>query len=120
MVAVRNVRLLGDSTMGTSSEWLRVAAFGAFWGLFFLVWDALTQRDWSSRLNLSGLVLASCSVGMFHVFGWRALHGTLAIIFAVATIGTVATGLAMRRRRKAAETPQIAITPVDRDRPDSQ
>ena len=92
--------------MGTSSEWLRVVAFGTFWGLFFLVWDALTQRDWSSRLNLSGLVLASCSVGMFHVFGWRALHGTLAIIFTVATIGTVAAGLAKRRLRKAAGTSQ--------------
>ena len=29
---------------------------------------------------------------MFHVFGWKALHGMLAIIIAVATIGTVAIG----------------------------
>ena len=87
--------------MGTSSEWLQVAAFGAFWGFFFLVWEALSQRDWHSRLNLSGLVLASGSVGMVHIFGWRALHGMPTIIFTVATIGTVATGLAERGLRAA-------------------
>jgi hypothetical protein len=94
--------------MGTSSEWLQVAAFGAFCGFFFLLWEALSQRDWPSRLNLLGLVLASCSVGMFHVFGWKAMHGMLAIVFATATIGTLATGLVKRRRRKAAEASQNA------------
>lgn len=92
--------------MGIPSEWLRVAAFGLFWGFFFLTWDVLSFRDWRSKVNLSGLALSSCAVGMFHVFGWNALHGMKAVVFTVATVGTALVGLAKRHARKTAAEPR--------------
>ena len=95
-----------DTIMGTPTEWLSVVAFGAFWAFFLLIWDLVSFLDWRSKLSLSGLVGGSCSVGMFHVFGWNALRGPKAVVFVSATVGAVLVGLAKLRALKAANESQ--------------
>ncbi len=90
--------------MGKTSEWLGVIAFGAFWGLFMFLWDAITNPKWFTRSNLVKLALASLVVGMGHEFEWRILHGKLAVLFGAAILGALVLGLAERRARRRAET----------------
>jgi hypothetical protein len=71
-----------------------------------LLWDAIARRDsWAKLSNVSSTALASLLFGMMGVFGWRVLHGGIGVIFAIAIVGAIVNGLAVRRARKQAEAP---------------
>ena len=88
--------------MGTTSEWLRVLELGVFWGLGVFLWEAIAGRkSLASVSNLVLLTVAGLVFGMFVVFEWRVIHGTLAIVFALAIVGLLFIGLAERRSRRS-------------------
>jgi hypothetical protein len=100
--------------MGTASQWLRVVGFGAFFTAFMLLVSVSGIPKWfafprfprlSKLLNICILVLGSISIGMVHQFDWKVLlTGKLGGVFALATLTTVASGLAAKRVQKREET----------------
>lgn len=84
--------------MGTASEWMRVLAASALFGTLMILWDALTKRElFASWFNLVATALVSVLLGMMMAFGWRVLHGGIAI----AVLGAFAIAFAGRRARQA-------------------
>ena len=88
--------------MGTTSEWIGALKLGAFWGVGMFVLDAISGRKMSTRLlDLAALAFGSLLFGMLMEFGWRrVLHGGIAVVLAIAILGLVVVGLAVRRARK--------------------
>jgi hypothetical protein len=88
--------------MGTTSEWIRVVAAGAIFGILMFLWEALTKRESFARwFNLAAIACVSLAWGMMMMFGWRVLHGGIAVVFAMTVLGLFATAFAERRARQA-------------------
>jgi hypothetical protein len=93
--------------MGTTSEWLQVAAASAIFGTLMFLWEALTKREsFAEWFNLASIAFLSLAWGMMMLFRWRVLRGGIGVVFAMTVLGLVATGLAGRRARQAGVSPK--------------
>ena len=90
--------------MGTTQEWMRVLEFGVIFVLANLLLDAIRDREGVAKWpSLFATAVSSVFAGMVGVFGWRVLHGVLALLcFGVLLLAFV-TGFVIRRARKRAE-----------------
>jgi hypothetical protein len=90
--------------MGTTPEWMQVLEFGGIFAVAMLLLDAIMDREamakWS---NLVATVLSSLFAGMLEVFGWRVLHGGIAVLFFGVLLVASGAGFVLRRGRKPAE-----------------
>jgi hypothetical protein len=90
--------------MGTTPEWMQVLEFGSIVALVMLLLDAVTDPKRIAKLpNLFGTVVGAFVAGMLEVFGWRVLHGLIALLFFGVLLVTFGTGFVFRRARKRAE-----------------
>jgi hypothetical protein len=91
--------------VGTTPEWMQVLEFGVIFVLANLFLDAIRDREGVAKWpNLFATAVSSVFAGMVGVFGWRVLHGGLALLcFGVLLLAFV-TGFVIRRARKRAET----------------
>jgi hypothetical protein len=90
--------------MGTASEWMHVLESGIIFGLAMLLFDAVTgSQRVATWVNVIGTAVASVLFGMMNAFGWRVLHGRLAVLFAGILLVAFAAGFAVRRANRRAE-----------------
>jgi len=90
--------------VGTTPEWMRVLGFGVLFGLGMLLLDAIRAVEGVAKWpNLFATAVSSFFVGMLFVFGWRVLHGGIAVLFFGVLVAALGTGFILRRARKRAE-----------------
>jgi len=91
--------------LGTPEQWAEVLIYGALFGGLMFVFVVFPEgaKPNSTRvvvLKSAGLVFGSLGFGMIEVFGLRAIfHSGLIWIFAACVVGTIVSGILLRRFR---------------------
>jgi hypothetical protein len=89
--------------VGTTQEWMKVLEFGVIFVSANLLLDAINDREGVVKWpNLFATAISSVFAGMVGVFGWRVLHGVLALLCFGVLLLALATGFVIRRARKRA------------------
>ena len=88
--------------MGTTPEWIKVFEVGVIFAAAIVLWDAIWDREPLVWPNLVATALGSLFFGMLTVFGWRVLHGGIAVLFFGVLLLAFGSGFLFRRARKRA------------------
>jgi hypothetical protein len=89
--------------VGTTPEWIKVLELGVIFAAAIVLFDAIGDREPLAWPNLVGTAFSSLFFGMLSVFGWRVLHGSIAVVFFGVLLVAFGTGFLFRRARKRAE-----------------
>src|SRR5260370_14505206 len=104
--------------LGTLAEWIRVVAHSGTLVAVVFLWEGLTKRDSLARIfnSVASFAFVSLAYGMMMVFGWRVLHGGIAVIFAAAVLTPFPGGLSKRTSRTTQSRIEKKWTSYDRQR----